>query len=163
MPRETKEQRLTRELSEMNDRYRNASQAITAACMARDKARSDMAKIENDVIALNGEVQSWKSHASAIEEAGKRKNRKMLEIIFDLSLKVARHEGYIARVTDLDTVSDIKSGPAEDVDITSLQRDIVGASSEALRDRILDSIDTDTLHQVLGRPPEEDRFLRRDG
>lgn len=94
----------------------------------------------------------------------KHKARKLFGIILDLTIKVARHEGYIARVTDLDPAgvhSGVTSEPAADLD-DMLRHDLADAKSETMRDRIIESADLDMLDRALGRDPiSEDRFLRR--
>jgi len=84
--------------------------------------------------------------------------RKLFRSILDLWLKNARHEGYIARVREIEAIPD--ESATFPVDTASLADQITSADTEEERDHILDGLSHSTLDSVLGR--SGDRFLRTE-
>lgn len=157
MARKTVAQKLREELALSMDMNRNAIDALKVVRAERDILRTEAEKLKKDTATIFAALNT-------AELQSQKKTQRLFQVIFDLHLKAARHEGYIQRVVDLDssgTRSGIEADMAREMDdILGLRRDVAGAPSETERDSILDSVDTETLDQVLGKAPQQDRFLR---
>lgn len=157
MARKTVAQKLREELALSMDMNRNVIDALKVVRAERDLIRAEAEQ-------LNSERTSMLATLDAVERRSQKKTQRLFQVIFDLHLKAAQHEGYIKRVTDLDgsrsQTTKVIDEEAGDGDILRFREEIYGAESETQRDSILDSIDTETLDQVLGKAPQKDRFLR---
>lgn len=165
-----KERELKRMLDEAMGINRNAASVLVAVRAERERARIELGNAQIEIVDLQQRTESLKEandHLAGVEmaraEQHQRHIRKLFRIILDLKLETARQEGYIERVTDLDppeSHSGVTTDDPMDQDFGSIRiRDqILGAESENQRDRIIDSVDTETLDRALGAG--DDRFVR---
>jgi hypothetical protein len=157
MARKTVAQKLREELALSMDMNRNAIDALKVVRAERDILRTEAEKLKKDTATIFAALNT-------AELQSQKKTQRLFQVIFDLHLKAAQHEGYIKRVTDLDgsrsQTTKVIDGEVGDGDVLRFREEIYGAESETQRDSILDSLDTETLDQVLGKAPQKDRFLR---
>lgn len=157
MARKTVAQKLREELALSMDMNRNAIDALKVVRAERDILRTEAEKLKKDTATIFAALNT-------AELQSQKKTQRLFQVIFDLHLKAAQHEGYIKRVTDLDgsrsQTTKVIDGEVGDGDVLRFREEIYGAESETQRDSILDSLDTETLDQVLGKAPQQDRFLR---
>jgi hypothetical protein len=164
------ERTLTRQLDEAMDINRNMAEVATAKRVQVENLRVQIGNTMIENADLKRQIESLKEandhiagrHA-AIEQSHRKQCRKLFSIIFDLQIELAHAQGYIIRVTDLDPPearSGVSAERTTDIDdMLSLRDQLAGAETETMRDRILDSVDTETLDRVLGRGANDDRFI----
>lgn len=101
--------------------------------------------------------------AEAVARMNAGKVRSMFAMIFKLELRVAHLGGYIARVEyDGHATTPIKEFGPDDLGSVGYARDaLMEARGEGQRDRIIESMDTDTLDAVLGRTGDEQSDILR--
>lgn len=156
------ERTLKHQLGEALDTARNAASAAQAARKQRDEAQAELAEIRETMKArianLENQLGAEQRQRAAISQALQdriKRIRDLFATIFNLHVEIGRKDGYITRVRERDNPSGPESTQEPNADPGALRESLARAVGESAVASILDSVDSDTLDQVLGRNPDQ--------
>jgi len=133
---------------------------IDASNAALKKRNEEVHSTAQDLLRRQEESLRRAEAAEAVIRMRDRRAREMFIRIFDLEIRAARLEGYIDCADKRAVVSAVNS-PAPG-DLVDFGRDsVLMAGSESQRDRIIESMDQETLDAVLGRTGNEQSDILR--